>query len=47
MAKKIRFFVQESWFVILLYQLYGVLGVEWAEEKVKSKSECTQNVPDP
>lgn len=39
--------MQESWFVILLYQLYGVLRVEWAEEKVKSKSECTQNVPDP
>lgn len=39
--------MQESWSVILLYQLYKVLRVEWAEGKVKSKSKCSQNIPDP
>ena len=36
--------MQVGWSVILLYQLYKV---EWAVEKVKSKSKCSQNVPDP
>lgn len=39
--------MQKSWSVILLYQLYKVLRLKWAEEKVKSKSKRSQNVPDP